>query len=220
VIGILGETPENDRNVLQRLGELQSQLGNHEGAILAFQRALELDRQNANIQRQLTAAQRALELDRMPEEYRRIQDAQHITRADLAALISVKITALARHETGQPSVATDISGSWAKDHVIRVLSFGILNVYPNHTFQPAATVRRAEMARAVTRMLDLFDWPSQPAPVISDMSPSNLYHRDASRAVAAGLLDLTRSGAFEPWRPVSGQDAVAVIEALARLVGP
>ncbi|MBN2371926.1 MAG: tetratricopeptide repeat protein [Vicinamibacteria bacterium] len=217
---VLAAAPEADQAILLRMGELHSQLGEHESALLAFRRALERDRQNADVQRRVAAARNALELDRQPEEYRRIQEAPHITRADLAALVSVKITALARQEAGQPAVATDISGSWAKDHVIRALSYGILGVYPNHSFQPAAVVRRAEMARAVTRVLDLFDWPSQPAPVISDMSTNNLYHRDASRAVAAGLLDLTRTGAFEPWRPVSGRDAMAVIEALARLVGP
>jgi hypothetical protein len=32
-------------------------------------------------------------------------------------------------------------------------------------------------------------------------------------------MDLSASGAFEAWRPVSGQEAVSVIESLARLVG-
>jgi hypothetical protein len=33
-------------------------------------------------------------------------------------------------------------------------------------------------------------------------------------------MDLTAAGGFEPWRPVSGREALDVIEALARLVGP
>jgi hypothetical protein len=41
----------------------------------------------------------------------------------------------------------------------------------------------------------------------------------ASRAVAAGLMDVTPSGAFEAWRPVSGQQAMDVIDGLAALVG-
>jgi hypothetical protein len=52
------------------------------------------------------------------------------------------------------------------------------------------------------------------------MSPNNLFYEGAARVVAAGLMELTPGGAFEPWRPVSGGEAVAVLEGLARLVGP
>jgi hypothetical protein len=47
-----------------------------------------------------------------------------------------------------------------------------------------------------------------------------VYYYPATRVVAAGLMDLTPAGSFEAWRPVSGPEAVAVIEALVRLVGP
>jgi hypothetical protein len=33
-------------------------------------------------------------------------------------------------------------------------------------------------------------------------------------------MDLTPSGAFEAWRPVSGEEAVQVVENLVRAVGP
>jgi hypothetical protein len=52
------------------------------------------------------------------------------------------------------------------------------------------------------------------------MTRNNLLYDSASRAVSAGLMDLTSVGGFEPWRPVSGREALDVIEALTRLVGP
>jgi hypothetical protein len=52
------------------------------------------------------------------------------------------------------------------------------------------------------------------------MSASNLSRYPAARVVGAGLMDLTEAGAFEAWRPVSGQEAVDVLEGLVRLVGP
>jgi hypothetical protein len=51
------------------------------------------------------------------------------------------------------------------------------------------------------------------------MSPAHLQYRAVVRVLASGLLDVTAAGDFEPWRPVSGKDAVAVVEGLARLVG-
>jgi hypothetical protein len=117
-------------------------------------------------------------------------------------------------------VAVDISGSWAREHILRVLALGLMDVYPNHTFQPGALVRRGDLASAVARLLDLLGSPPAPAPALSDMSRANLFYPAAARVVAAGLMDVTASGAFEPWRPVSGRDAAELLEALARRGGP
>ena len=131
----------------------------------------------------------------------------------------VKVRRLSRVPPGAGRVAIDISGSWARDHIIRALAYEILTVYPNHTFQPGATVRRGDLARAVARVLDLMKYPAGPAVALGDMNPGNLLYYPAGRAVGAGLMDLTAEGAFEPWRPVSGREASDVIENLVRLVG-
>ena len=153
-------------------------------------------------------------------KYRQIYGATRLTRGELAALISVKVTALSRLQPGPTRVAVDISGSWAREHIIKLLALDVLEVYPNHTFQPAATVRRGDLARAVGQLLELLGWKPPASPALADMSPHNLFYDGAARAVAAGLMSLTPAGAFEPWRPVSGADAAAVLDGLVRLVGP
>ena len=212
--------PSSDPQVLARLGAVRGQLKDYEGSVKAYTRALERDPSNQELRTKLENAHRAFEFARMPEEYQRIYSAPQITRADLAALVDVKVTALSRLGAFEPKVAVDISGSWAKDHIIKALAFDIITVYPNHTFQPGAMVRRGDLARAVARVLDLLSWPAGQAPAISDMGRNHLYYDAVSRVVGAGLLDLTPEGAFEAWRPVSGQQAVDVIESLSRLVGP
>jgi hypothetical protein len=72
----------------------------------------------------------------------------------------------------------------------------------------------------VQRILDLVKSPAGTGPNPTDMSRSNVYYYPATRVVAAGLMDLTPAGAFEAWRPVSGAEAVAVIEGVVKLVGP
>jgi hypothetical protein len=52
------------------------------------------------------------------------------------------------------------------------------------------------------------------------MAPSHLDFDAVERALGSGLMELTPTGAFEPWRPVSGQEAIAVVDALDRLLGP
>jgi tetratricopeptide (TPR) repeat protein len=219
-VSVLEADPGLDRSVVLRLGEMLTQLGEPARALAAYRRFLERLPDDAELRERAHAARQALELLQMPAEYRRIPSARRVTRADLAALLDTKLTALSRVPEGEPSVAVDITGSWARRHIIAVLARGLMPVYPNHTFQPGATVRRGDLASAIAGVLDLLEWPSPPAPPISDMSRNNLLYKAAHRAVGAGLMDLTPGGAFESWRPVSGQQAVELIEALARLVGP
>jgi len=212
--------PTGDRQVLMRLGDLLSGLQDHARALEVYRRLLERDPRDEDALRAARAAREEIELLQMPPEYRRIRTADGITRADLAALVGVKVTALERAPAGAAKVAVDISGSWAREHILRVLAYDIMSVYPNHTFQPGATVRRGELALAVQRILDLLRYPPAPSPAFTDMSRSNLHHYAAARAVAAGLMDTTAEGAFQAWRPVSGREASDVVEGLARLVGP
>jgi tetratricopeptide (TPR) repeat protein len=217
---LLETDPTGDRQVLLRLGELLVQLGEHAKALDAYRKVLERDPKDEEAHRKAWEARQQLELLQMPEEYRRIGVAPQITRADLAALLAVKVTALSRAAAVEPNVAVDISGSWAREHIIKILSRDIMAVYPNHTFQPGAVVRRGDLARALQHVLDLLHQPAAPTPELADLTRNSLHYYPAGRVVAAGLMDLTPSGAFEAWRPVSGEEAIQVIENLVRLVGP
>jgi tetratricopeptide (TPR) repeat protein len=219
-IAVLEADTGGDRQVLGRLAELQAAGQDLDRALETYRRILARDPRDEEALRRSAEVRDQIELLRMPEEYRRIASAPTITRADLAALLAVKVTALSRVPAGTPPVAIDISGSWARDHILKALSYDAMTVYPNHTFQPGATVRRGDVARAVQRVLDLLGHPAGPAPALTDMSRGNLNYYPAARAVAAGLMDLTPAGAFEAWRPVSGAEATHILDGLLRLVGP
>jgi len=219
-IAVLETDPTGDRQVLLRQAELLVELREHARAIEAYRRLLERDPRDEEARRKAYEARQQHEMLQMPEEYRRIATAPQITRADLAALLSVKVGALSRAGAPQTKVAVDISGSWAREHIIRVLGRDIMAVYPNHTFQPGAVVRRGDLARALQQVLDLLGYPQAPVPSLADLTRSSLHFYPAGRVVAAGLMDLTPSGAFEAWRPVTGEEAVQVVENLVRAVGP
>lgn len=217
---LLAADPAGDRALGLRLGALREQDKDYEGALEAYRRVLARDPGDAETQQRAQALRAHLEFQRLPEEYRRIFTAPRLTRADLAALLATKVTALQRLKPGEGRVAVDVSGSWARESILRLLALDVLDVYPNHTFQPGAAVRRGDLAQALARVLDLLGVRRGRGPAITDMSASNLFHVAATRVVGAGLMDVTPSGAFEPWRPVGGREAADVVEALARLVGP
>lgn len=216
---VLAADASGDRAVAMRLGALREESGDRAAALEAYQRVLARDRDDPEALRRVQALRAAIEMQKMPEEYRRIFGAPRLSRADLAALISIKVTALARVSPGEGRVAVDVSGSWAREHILRLLALDIFDVYPNHTFQPGATVRRGELAQAVSRVLERLGVRAGHGPAVTDMKPTNLFRAAAERVVAAGLMDVTPAGAFEPWRPVSGRDAADVVDALARLTG-
>jgi tetratricopeptide (TPR) repeat protein len=219
-IELLQADPGQDRHALMALAELLAAQKDFARALDAYRKILRRDPQDAEARERASQLRLDWELMQMPEEYRRIPQAQRVTRADLAALIASKLTALQRLPEREPRVATDISGSWARGHILRVLSLEILELYPNHTFQPGSVVRKGELAAALGKVLDLLALPAREGPALKDMSPTNLQYAGASRLVALGIMDVTPEGAFEPWRVVTGKDTVAVVEALARVVGP
>lgn len=221
-VALLEAAPAYSREVLEALANLRVERGELEEALAVYRRLLDRDPEDSSLRARAEDVRRDLELLRMPEEYRLIPEQERVTRAGLAALVAIKVTALHRLPPPETPVVVDVGEGWewARPWILEVVGWDILSLYPNHTFQPQATVRRDELAHAVGRVLDLLEWPEQPVPRLKDVGPSHLYYRGVTRSVAAGLLDVTPAGAFEGWRPVTGADAVAVIEALASLVGP
>jgi tetratricopeptide (TPR) repeat protein len=218
-VALLLADPTADRQVRLRLGGVLLQQREFTRAEDVYAALLARDPGDGAARAGLAAIRDGLEAATMPEEYRRIPDAARVTRADLAALLVARIKALRRAPPGEPKVAVDISASWARGQIASALALDVLDVYPNHTFQPNALVRRVDVARAVARVLERVGWPRAAAPVPSDMTQGHLDFDAVERVLGAGVMALTPSEAFEPWRPVSGREALDVVDSVARLVG-
>ena len=219
-LAVLEGDPSADRGVaLRRAGLLA---GQHEyvRAVEVYEGLLAIDPEDATAQAGAKAARESLALLSMPEEYRSIEEAPSITRADLAALLAVRVPGLRGEADGEARVVVDISDSWAREHIATVVALGILEPYPNHTFQPGAIVRRVDLARAAARVLERWRRLRALSPAPRDMVPTHLDYGSVESVLGAGLMALTAEGAFEPWRPVSGREAIETIDALARQAGP
>jgi tetratricopeptide (TPR) repeat protein len=216
---LLEADPSGDRQVGLRRAGLLMTLEEFGRAAEVYRGLLAADPADAAAREGEKAARDGMEALSMPEEYRQIAAAPRVTRADLAALVAVRVHQLQRLGAGEARVALDIGSSWAREPIARVLALGIMDVYPNHTFQPGALVRRVDLARAASRVLDRLGWPRSSGPAPGDMSPSHLDHEAVTRVLGAGLMALAASGGFEPWRPVTGAEAIEVVDGLSRLGG-
>jgi tetratricopeptide (TPR) repeat protein len=215
-IALLRGDPAGDPALALRAAQMLAATGDQLGALQAYEAVLARDPYDAEARAGASRTRQHLELLRMPEEYRAIFGSPRIDRADLAALVSVKVQALSRARADAPAVAVDISGSWAREHILRSLSYGLFDLFPNHTFQPMGTVRRSDLAVVLQRILDRMGVPPVQGPAVVDVPRTSPMYYPVSRTVGSGLMALTPGGAFEPWRPVSGEEAAQAIDALVR----
>jgi tetratricopeptide (TPR) repeat protein len=164
--------------------------------------------------------------ENLPAEYRNIETAPTITRAQLAALLGVRLEDLIRRaRSANPAVMTDLRGNWAAPWILAVTRARIMDPFPNHSFQPGGTVRRVDLAQAVSRVLTIIatEKPKlavrwrDPRPRFSDVGPGHLNYPAAARAVSAGIMAPAEGDAFHLTRPVTGAEAVDVVSKLSAL---
>ena len=202
------------------LADALEKRGDPVGTVAALERAYGLEASDAIKQRLDRLRERAV-LASLPGEFKAIPTLVQVTRGDLAALIGVRLQALVAGNRDRPAdVATDVRSHWAAIWIMGVTRADLMDVYPNHTFQPRAVVRRADLAQVVRRVLAAAGLePSRGTgsrPAIPDVGVSHLRYQDVAAAVGSGVMSL-EGGYFRPSRVVSGAEAVDVIQKLARL---
>jgi tetratricopeptide (TPR) repeat protein len=219
-----------DPKSLAQVGAILDARGDLDGAAKAYTQALAAE-PNDEVEAKLESARARAEVARLPEEYRGIGAVPQMTRADLAALVGVRLAPLVQVARGRDAVLiTDIRNNWAANWIIAVAQAGVMEPFANHAFQPRAVVRRIDLAQVVSRLLGKVAEAS-PGPTrawqsarvkFADISAGHLAYLAASAAVASGVMTVGANNTFQPSRPVSGREAIEAvdrIEAMARASG-
>ena len=218
--------PTESRN-FTTIGEIYEAQSEFAKAVDAYATALALEPNDA-IESKLDDLRARAAFAAMPEEYRSIETSPTVTRAQLAALLGVRLEDLLKRAPRSNSIViTDTRGSWAAPWILSTARAGVMEVYPNHTFLPNVPVRRGELAQAASHVLSLIS-PTNPRLAASvknargkfpDISPGHLSYHAASVVVETGVMTPTADGSFQLSRPVTGQEAVAAVNKLAELSG-
>lgn len=207
------------------MGELLEARGEVDAALEAYGDALALN-PDSSVTAKRDALRARAELARLPAEYRAIESASQVTRADLAALIGIRLAPLLQTTRSRNiGVMTDTRGHWAERWMLAVARAGVMEPYANHTFQPRNLTRRVDFAQVVTRLLSKV---ASVAPAearrwrnargrFPDISASHVAYPAASTATAAGVMTTAPDGSFQPTRPVTGAEAVEALDRVARM---
>ena len=199
------------------LGDALIAGGQFREAADAFARALAIEGRAEWRERRANAEDRARAVA-LPDAYRAIPTAARVTRAQVAAGLGVRLaTALAAAPPKSSEVVTDVRGHWAATWILSVVRAGWMDARPNHTFDPAGAVTRADLARVVAAVLDA--GPARSRPTIplgmgfSDLPRDHAAFQAAQVAVAAGIM-AADANRFLPAGIVTGSDLMAVIARL------
>lgn len=215
----------SDAASLAQIGAIREEEGDIEGALAAYEKARAIDPAEVPTER-LVKLREAAALARLPGEYRAIPVSPSATRADVAAVIGVRLAPVLERVRPRQSVVTDVRNHWAQQWITSVVRAGVMDTQPNYTFEPNARVRRGDLAQTVARVLNLIA-ATRPASArpwqnakqkVADVPPAHLSYPAVSAAVASGVMRLD-NGTFQLLRPVTGaelMDAVARLEALAK----
>ena len=221
------ELEPGEARSLVLIAEIQEAQGEYATAAESLAAAVALE-PNPELEEKVEDLRERAAFEAMPPEYRTIDQSPTVTRAQLAALLGVRLDELVKRTRRRNAVViTDTRGSWAAPWIMAVSRAGLMEVYPNHTFQPAALVRRGELAQAASRTLSLIaaenerlagSWRNARR-TFPDLSPNHLSYPAASLAVEAGVMNTLEDGSFQLTRPVTGAEAVAAVRKLEELAG-
>ena len=206
-------------------GALAEAGGDTTAALAAYRRALELDPALPDISKRITEIETGLAEAALPAEFKAIGSTPRVTRGETAALLAYRIPALLQDSARGTVLITDSRRHWAQASILLAARAGAMEVYPNHTFQPAAGMSRGEFAAVVTRVLNLVaarvpqaaqGWKDARL-AFADVRPGHTLYLAISRAVASGVMQPIEGQTFGIGRPMTGAEAVAAVERLTRL---
>ncbi len=198
-----------DEALLKLLQLSYEQEGKLEEALQIARRVYEAYPTQENL-RQLRVLEEELERERIKEKLSPLEGKPVITRGDLALMIDAYLGKYLPRE--KPPIIVDLYRSRQMKAILKVTALGIMRVYPNHTFQPDAEVRRITLARVLYRLARTLGLNLNSSPVkLRDTS-----NRYALFAVGAGLMEASE-GFFKPYETVSFQEASRALEALRKI---
>ena len=215
-----------DAKSLAAIGAILEQQGDDVSALSAYDRARAID-PNEVPESVVARLRDSVRVATLPVEYRAIPGESSLTRAQIAALIGVRLESLIARAAPRPVIITDIRNHWAQQWIVPVVRSGVMDTLPNYEFEPSRPVRRGDLAATVSRLVGLIGalkpqlakkWQSARVQ-IADVPPSHLSHPAVSTAVASGVMPLSGNN-FELLRLVTGAEAMEIISRLDALARP
>jgi len=208
------------RVVLEPLGHLLQENGSHAEAYDVFQALEEVAPGDPGVRAMVSSARELYFTTSLPEPYRQLEEKPEIVRADLAALIAIRMPNLGDRVSDPRTgvIMSDIDDTWAEPYIRQIVEWNIMRAFQNHAFRPDLVVKRqmfAEVAYRVLEMLGATD--NAPRARLGDVASEHYLYDQIGVVVGYDILRLGPRNSFGILEPVSGAEAVAAVQRLVRI---
>ncbi|OGF64534.1 MAG: hypothetical protein A2Y62_06805 [Candidatus Fischerbacteria bacterium RBG_13_37_8] len=216
--------PDN-KQAKELLADLLYNTGDYAHALDFYKDLLLYQPNNNNWIAKAQECERQIDFFQLPEEFRNAEKSNKVSRAIFAAYLSFKIPYLSHIPSKRNIILIDISPHWAKDFIIKIVNLGIIEPFPNHTFQPYAFLNRGDLAVSMDRLLRLLstvnpdiDLNSASTEIeIADISKSSSQYPSVAKAVNLGFMDLNEKSQFNADTLVTGKELVTILNKIIPL---
>jgi len=206
--------------------EILFQVQKYAQSLDLYQELLDIEPDNSKFKERIATLKNRLGIFELPDEYNIIPTVEAVSKEQIAALIFEKFKAQIGTVRQKPPIIIDIATSWASKYILKMATLGILDVYPNHEFQPKKIIKRSEMAEILIRLIHYLKDKGYPfiqhippeSIEISDVSPDNYYYRPILLILSYDIMNLHPDRSFKPDYPVSGQEAMNYLEVISALL--
>ena len=208
------------RAVLERLGDALQRIEAYAEAYDVFQALEDVAPGDPVVRARVASARELYFTTSLPEQYRRLEENPTVARADLAALLAIRLPNLSDRvaEPRSGVIMTDIDESWAEEYIRQVVEWGVMQPFQNHAFLPGLEVKRQLFAEVVYRVLELLDaTDNAPRADLGDVSSEHYFYDEIRVVVGYGILELGRRDAFGILDAVTGEEAVDAVQRLVRI---
>ena len=130
--GVLGKFP-NKEDILFKLAENYERMKKIDSAIIVYKNLAELKPGDINITNKINDLKVKFYEIKLPLKFKNIFFKDDMSREDLAALIGYYFDKYLIVEK-PPLIITDITGSYAKDYIIKLCTLNIMKLRPDHSF--------------------------------------------------------------------------------------
>ena len=136
-----------------------------------------------------------------------------ITRAEASVILYRLLTEESRTAfyTDECSFSDVESGTWYSEAVATLANAKVIEGYPDGTFQPSASIKRAELATLLTRMSVLVNLEKEITPVVFSDVADHWAVAFIRIAASNGWINGYPDGTFRPENPVTRAEAVAML---------
>lgn len=104
---------------------------------------------------------------------------------------------------------SDLAGHWGEEYIMKWAEKGVINGYPDGTFQPNKEITRAEVCKVLALAYRL-DTDVEPT-AFSDVEEGKWYYEYIQACAGAGVVNGYPDGSFAPNAPITRSEAVKMV---------